>query len=118
MSDYEYLIERLKNRARGVRELRGTYLQFPFPSNETLSDDLLKAADIVGDYFRIKQERDAAIRDMKAIADAIREDHGNTECCFACKYDADFSVMPCGEPANECPGFDGYDCFEWRGTKE
>lgn len=116
MSDYEHLIERLRNRARGARGLRGMNCKIQI--DEALSDDLFLAADIISDYVRIKQERDAAIRDMKAIADAIREERGNTECCFACKYDADFSVMPCGEPANECPGFDEYDCFEWRGTKE
>ena len=56
MSDYEHLIERLRNRAKGARELRNTF--FYFPANETLSDDLLLAADIISDYICLKQEYD------------------------------------------------------------
>lgn len=56
MSDYEHLIERLRNRAKGVRELRNT--SFYFPENETLSDDLFLAADIISDYVCLKQECD------------------------------------------------------------
>lgn len=56
MSDYEHLIERLRNRAKGARELRNMF--FYFPENETLSDDLFLAADIISDYICIKQEYD------------------------------------------------------------
>lgn len=56
MSDYEHLIERLRNRARGASELRNT--SFYFPENETLSDDLFLAADIISDYVCLKQEYD------------------------------------------------------------
>lgn len=56
MSDYEHLIERLRNRAKGARELRNTF--FYFPENETLSDDLFLAADIISDYICLKQEYD------------------------------------------------------------
>lgn len=65
-----------------------------------------------------QKQLEAAVEDMKNIVDAVRQKHCDDTCCFACKYDADFSIMPSGDYANECPGFDRDDCFEWRGAKE
>lgn len=50
----------------------------------------------------------AAVRDMEAMAAAIRAlPVYDTECCFLCKYDC---------PAEDyCPGWDGEECFQWRG---
>jgi hypothetical protein len=59
----------------------------------------------------------AAEEDMKNIVDAVREAHCDGTCCFACKYDADFSIGESGNYLNECPGFDRDDCFEWRGPQ-
>ena len=39
-------------------------------------------------------------------------------CCFACKFDCDTSITDSGCYANECPGFERDDCFEWRGPDE
>ena len=63
------------------------------------------------------QREQAAVEDMKRIVDAVREKHGDETCCFACKYDADMSITDSGSYANECPGFDRDDCFDWRGTQ-
>ena len=65
-----------------------------------------------------KRRADAAVEDMKRIVDKVRETHCDDTCCFACKYDADFSITEAGDFANECPGFDTNECFEWRGVKE
>lgn len=59
---------------------------------------------------------EAAVEDMKRIVDEVRETHCDDTCCFACKYDADFSITQTGDFANECPGFERDDCFEWRGS--
>ena len=66
----------------------------------------------------VTAERDAAVSDMKLISDAAREAHCDETCCFACKYDGDFSITDTGDYANECPGFDKDDCFEWRGLQK
>lgn len=64
-----------------------------------------------------RRER-AAVEDMKLIVDAVREAHCDETCCFACKFDCDTSITDSGCYANECPGFDTNECFEWRGVKE
>ena len=64
------------------------------------------------------EKGEAAVEDMKRIVDKVRETHCDDTCCFACKYDADFSITEAGDFANECPGFDTNECFEWRGVKE
>ncbi len=50
----------------------------------------------------------AAVRDMEAMALTIRQrrDH-DTECCPFCHYD-------CPEE-DYCPGWEGEECFRWRG---
>ena len=50
----------------------------------------------------------AAVRDMEALAPTIRRrtDH-DTECCPFCKYD--------GPEEDYCPGWEGEECFRWRG---
>lgn len=65
----------------------------------------------------VEAERDAAAKDMKLMADKAREEHGDDVPCFACRYDGDRSILPSGDFAEECPGFDREDCFEWRGAQ-
>jgi hypothetical protein len=83
---------------------------------------LISAADLIESLqaqLAASQRRErAAVEDMKLIVDAVREAHCDETCCFACKYDADFSIAPSGDWANECPGFERDDCFEWRGPIE
>ena len=51
----------------------------------------------------------AAVRDMEAMAATIRaRSIYDTECCFLCKYD--------GPVEDYCPGWEGEECFRWRGT--
>jgi hypothetical protein len=64
-----------------------------------------------------RRER-AAVEDMKRIVDAVREEHCDETCCFACAFDCDTSITDSGCYANECPGFERDDCFEWRGPQE
>lgn len=51
----------------------------------------------------------AAVRDMEAMALTIRQrtDH-DTECCPFCHYD--------GPKEDYCPGWEGEECFQWRGV--
>lgn len=53
----------------------------------------------------------AAVRDMEAMALTIRQrrDH-DTECCPFCHYD-------CPEE-DYCPGWEGEECFRWRGSDQ
>ena len=50
----------------------------------------------------------AAVRDMEAMALTIRRrtDH-DTECCSFCHY--------AGPAEDYCPGWEGEECFQWRG---
>jgi hypothetical protein len=64
-----------------------------------------------------RRER-AAVDDMKLIVDAVREEHCDETCCFACKFDCDTSITDSGDHACECPGFERDDCFEWRGPQD
>ena len=51
----------------------------------------------------------AAVRDMEAMAATIRaRSIYDTECSFLCKYD--------GPVEDYCPGWEGEECFRWRGT--
>ena len=51
----------------------------------------------------------AAVRDVEAMAATIRaRSIYDTECCFLCKYD--------GPVEDYCPGWEGEECFRWRGT--
>ncbi len=70
------------------------------------------------DLARVTAERDAAVAEMKRIVDAVREEHCDETCCFACKYDCDTSITDTGDYACECPGFERDDCFEWRGVQQ
>lgn len=72
---------------------------------------------LLAELATVTAQRDKAVEDMKLIADAIREERCDETCCFACKYNADFSVTDSGSFANECPGFDRDDCFKWRGER-
>lgn len=72
-----------------------------------------QAADTIE---QLQKELEVAKRDMKCIVDVVREKHCDESCCFACKYDCDTSITESGDYAEECPGFDRDDCFEWRGV--
>ena len=52
---------------------------------------------------------------MKIIADTYREKNCDDGICGLCKFDADHGL---DGDANECPGFETDDCFEWRGPQE
>ena len=88
--------------------------------NATPDEDLVHRAalEIIAALRESQRRADAAVEDMKNIVDAVREAHCDETCCFACKYDADFSIGESGNYLNECPGFDRDDCFEWRGPHE
>lgn len=50
----------------------------------------------------------AAVRDMEAMALTIRRNREHdTECCPFCHYDC--------PPEDYCPGWEGEECFRWRG---
>ena len=76
------------------------------------------ATELTARAENAERERDAAIEDMKLIVDAVREEHCDETCCFACKFDCDTSINDSGEYGSECPGFDRDDCFEWRGLPQ
>jgi len=87
----------------------------------TLAKSQIKTAqdnvELMEQLEESQRRADAAVEDMKNIVDAVREAHCDGTCCFACKYDADFSIGESGNYLNECPGFDRDDCFEWRGPQ-
>ena len=62
----------------------------------------------------VTAERDAAVDGMKIIADTYREKNCDDGICGLCKFDADHGL---DGDANECPGFETDDCFEWRGPQ-
>ena len=64
---------------------------------------------------QFKEKLESSLKDMKHIVDAVRQRHCDDTCCFACAYDCDTSILPSGDYANECPGFDSDNCFKWRG---
>lgn len=93
------------------------------------ASEWLELADLIesltAENARLTTERDeaqrradAAVEDLKLIVDAVREAHCDETCCFACKFDCDTSITDSGCYANECPGFERDDCFEWRGPQE
>lgn len=67
---------------------------------------------------QLERERDAAVADLKAMADKVRDVYGDEIPCFCCKHDKDIYVTESGAWSAECPGFSADDCFEWRGVKE
>lgn len=62
-----------------------------------------------------KRREQAAVEDMKIIADTYREKNCDDGICGLCKFDADHGL---DGDANECPGFETDGCFEWRGPQE
>lgn len=62
-----------------------------------------------------QRREQAAVEDMKIIADTYREKNCDDGICGLCKFDADHGL---DGDANECPGFETDDCFEWRGPQE
>ena len=85
---------------------------------DRLESQQREIADLTDKLTAETARADAAERDMKLIADAVREKHCDQTCCFACKHDCDTSTNDSGEFEEECPGFDKDDCFEWRGAQE
>ena len=83
---------------------------------------MMMAADLIESLqaqLAASQRRErAAVEDMKLIVDAVREEHCDETCCFACKFDCDTSITDSGDYACECPGFERDDCFEWRGLQD
>ena len=62
-----------------------------------------------------QRREQAAVEDVKIIADTYREKNCDDGICGLCKFDADHGL---DGDANECPGFETDDCFEWRGPQE
>ena len=85
--------------------------------NATPDEDLVHRAalEIIAALRESQRMERAAVEDMKLIVDAVREEHCDETCCFACKFDCDTSITDSGAYACECPGFERDDCFEWRG---
>ena len=59
---------------------------------------------------KAERARDAAVKDLEAMARSIRHQKVNDDaCCFACEHNC---------PVEDyCPGWDEEDCFEWRGKE-
>lgn len=76
---------------------------------EAITDLLARAEAAEARADEAEASLDAAVRDMEAMAATIRaRPIYDTECCFLCKYD--------GPVEDYCPGWDGEECFQWRGT--
>lgn len=86
------------------------------------ASELMEISDLIESLqaqLAASQRRErAAVEDMKLIVDAVREEHCDETCCFACKFDCDTSITDSGDYACECPGFERDDCFEWRGPQD
>lgn len=84
-------------------------------SNEQIIADLTKAVCAKDKKIKkLKELLKKAVDDIKSLADGVREAHGDDSVCGFCQYDCDTTVGECGEPYEECPGFDSDICFEWR----
>ena len=83
-----------------------------------MGDNQRAAADLIESLqaqLAVSQHREqAAVEDMKIIADTYREKNCDDGICGLCKFDADHGL---DGYANECPGFETDDCFEWRGPQ-
>ena len=77
-----------------------------------------EVAELEKQLTEANRRADAAIKEMKLIVDAVREEHCDDTCCFACMFDCDTSITWTGDHANECPGFELNDCFLWRGAEK
>lgn len=91
-------------------------------TNKALKSDIYNAEmnleHITAQLAASQRRERAAVGDMKLIVDAVREEHCDETCCFACAFDCDTSINDSGVPNCECPGFERDDCFEWRGPQE
>ena len=80
---------------------------------------MIRAADLIeslqAQLAASQRRADAAKENMKIIADTYREKNCDDGICGLCKFDADHGL---DGYANECPGFETDDCFEWRGPQE
>ena len=75
----------------------------------TITDLLARAEAAEARADEAEASLAAAVRDMEAMAATIRvRSIYDTECCFLCKYD--------GPVEDYCPGWEGEECFRWRGT--
>lgn len=76
---------------------------------EAITDLLARAEAAEARADEAEASLAAAVRDMEAMAATIRaRSIYDTECCFLCKYD--------GPVEDYCPGWEGEECFQWRGT--
>ena len=113
--------DRLESQEVTIAELEGTIKTYKWnacQADKTIRSITKDIAALTARAESAERERDAAIADMKLIVDAVREEHCDETCCFACKFDCDTSINDSGEYGSECPGFDRDDCFEWRGLPQ
>ena len=114
--------DRLKSQEREIAELKAFLEEnrklCALCASEGVIEQKAEVDALTARAEQAERERDAAIADMKLIADNVRETHCDETCCFACKYDCDMSTNDSGVIANECPGFYKDDCFEWRGLPQ
>lgn len=113
MNDNE-IVQILQKANEAIETLQGAYEVM-----SALADVRKEEIESLQAQLAESQRRErAAVEDLKLIVDAVREAHCDETCCFACKFDCDTSITDSGCYANECPGFERDDCFEWRGVKE
>ena len=70
-----------------------------FPNYSMYSELHDKASEILDEYNHVIRERDAAVEDLKDMAE-------NKSSCMACKYEV-------GDMCESSPG-----CWQWRGVQE
>lgn len=96
----------LKERAEGIRQLRGEW----FPPDENLSELLDDAAGFIDKCRKqideIRAERNAAVKDLESLVEASMEGKDEPEPCDFCKLGGE---ALCPKPI----------CVpEWRGPRE
>lgn len=102
-----------------IRQLNGMAVtERDYEAVEMATDAMTlgKLEQLQSDLARVTAERDAAVEDMKCMADVVREEYCDETICGLCIYDCDMGITQSGDYANECPGFERNDCFKWRGA--
>ena len=106
------LIQELLAENAALRKMQPVRMDADCASNMALAAEVSELRQNLEDAEARADEAEAslaaAVRDMEAMAAAIRALPTNdTECCFLCKYD--------GPVEDYCPGWEGKECFQWRG---
>lgn len=114
--DKDIEIKQLRKENQGLKA--NSVIQECIIKNGRNPEDKEKIVQLTMELAESQRREKAAVEDMKIIVDAVREEHCDETCCFACKYDGDFSITETGDYANECPGFERDDCFDWRGPAD